>query len=146
MDQEVKKVFTPKPMVFVRSARKLSSYLRKVGSFKCKGERCQICLNVNKTDSFASTVTKEEYKTNHCFKCNEKCLIYLLTCKICLKQYVGQAVDEFRLRLNNYESNNRKHQRLESCMSLSILMRKYITDFWKTFQLHSLTKQTLQDL
>ena len=42
MDQEVKKVFTPKPMVSFRSARKLSSYLvraklypleRKVGSF-----------------------------------------------------------------------------------------------------------------
>ena len=52
MDQEVKNVFTPKPMVSVRSARKLSSYLvraqlypleRKVGSFKCKGKRCQTC-------------------------------------------------------------------------------------------------------
>ena len=61
-------------------------------------------------------MTKEEYKINHCFDCNEKCLIYLLTCKVCLKQYVGQTVDEFRLRWNNYKSNNRKHQRLEPCM------------------------------
>ena len=38
------------------------------------------------------------------------------TCKVCLKQYVGQTVDEFRLRWNNYKRNNRKHQRLESCM------------------------------
>ena len=38
------------------------------------------------------------------------------TCKVCLKQYVGQTVDEFRLRWNNYESNNKKYQRLESCM------------------------------
>ena len=125
MDQEVKKVFTPKPMVSFCSARKLSSYLvrakpyplkRKVGSFECKGKRCQTCLNVNETDSFASSVTKEEYKINHCFDCNEKCLIYLLTCKVCLKQYVGQTVDEFRLRWNNYKSNNRKHQRLEPCL------------------------------
>ena len=45
MDQEVKKVFTPKLMVSFRSARKLSSYQvraklyplkRKVGSFECK--------------------------------------------------------------------------------------------------------------
>ena len=95
MDQEVKKVFTPKPMVSFRSARKLSSYLvraklyplkRKVGSFECKGKRCQTCLNVNETDSFASSVTKEEYKINHCFDCNENCLIYLLKCKVCLKQ------------------------------------------------------------
>ena len=30
--------------------------------------------------------------------------------------YIGQTVDEFRLRWNNYKSNNRKHQRLEPCM------------------------------
>ena len=69
IDQKVKKLFTPKPMVSFRSARKLSSYLvraklyplkRKVGSFECKGKRCQTCLNVNETDSFASSVTKEE--------------------------------------------------------------------------------------
>ena len=115
MDQEVKKVFTTKPMVFFRSARKLSSYLvrtklyllkRKVGSFECKGKRCQTCLNVNETDPFASSVTKEEYKSNHCYDCNGKCLIYLLTCKVCLKQYVRQTVDEFRLRWDNYKSIN----------------------------------------
>ena len=121
MDQEVKKVFTSKPMVSFHSAKKLSSHLvrakkRKVGSFKCKDKRCQTSLNVNETNSFASSVTKEEYKINHCFNCNEKCLIYLLTCKVCLKQYVGQTVDKFRLRWNNYKTNNRKHQRLESCV------------------------------
>ena len=26
---------------------------------------------------------------------NDKCLVYLLTCNICLKQYVGQTVEEF---------------------------------------------------
>ena len=71
MDQEVKKVFTPKPMFSFRSARKLSSYLvraklypvkRKVGSSECKGKRCQTCMNVNETDSFTSTVTKESIK------------------------------------------------------------------------------------
>ena len=110
MDQEVKIVFTPKPMVSFCIARKFSSYLvraklyplkRKVGSFECKGKRCHTCLNVNEMDSFASSVTKEEYKINHCFDCNEKCLIYLLTCKVCLKQYVEQTIDEFRLRWNN---------------------------------------------
>ena len=48
IDQEVNKVFIPKPMVSFRSARKLSSYLvraklysleRKVSSFKCKGKK-----------------------------------------------------------------------------------------------------------
>ena len=94
-------------MVSFHSARKLSSYMvraklypleKKVGPFKCKGKRCEACLNVNEADSLASCVTKKEYKINHCFNCNEKCLISLRTCKICLKQYEGQTVDKFRLR------------------------------------------------
>ena len=49
MDQEVKEVFTPKPMVSFRNVSKPSSYLvraklypleRKVGSFKRKSKRC----------------------------------------------------------------------------------------------------------
>ena len=66
--------------------------------------------------TFASSVTKEEYKINHCFHCNEKCFSYFRTFKVCLKQYVEQTVDEFRLKWNNYKSNNRKQQRLESCI------------------------------
>ena len=74
-------------------------------------------MNVNEMDSFASSVTEEEYKINHYFHCNKKCLIYLLTCNVCLKHCVGETVHEFRLRWNDdYKSNNRKHQRLESYM------------------------------
>ena len=107
INQEVKKVFIPEPMDSFRKARKLSSYLvrakfcpleRKVGSFKCKEKRCQTFLNINEMDSFASSVTEEEYKIYHCFNCNKKYLIYLLTRKVGLKQYVGQTVDEFSLR------------------------------------------------
>ena len=51
MDQEVKRTFTPQPMVSYRSARKSSNYLvrtksypieRKVGSCKCNGKRCEL--------------------------------------------------------------------------------------------------------
>ena len=55
LSKEVKEIFTPGPMVSFRGARKLGSYLvktklypieRSVGSFKCNGKRCQVCLNV----------------------------------------------------------------------------------------------------
>ena len=46
----------------------------------------------------------------------EKCLIYRLTCNKCRKQYVGQTVDTFRYRWNNYRSNSRKHVHAISCM------------------------------
>ena len=94
-------------MASFRSARKISSYLvraklypleRSVGSFKCKGRRCQVCLNVTEIKTFTSTSTNQAYKINYEFDCNESSLIYLLTCKICRKQYVGQTVDIFRSR------------------------------------------------
>ena len=34
-------------------------------------------------------------------------LIYLLTCKVCKKQYTGKTVDKFRLRWNNYKESDR---------------------------------------
>ena len=128
-DQKVEKVFTPAPMVLFRSAKKISSYLvqaklypleRRVGSFKCGGRRCQACLNVTETETFTSTSTNQTYKINHEFNCNESSLIYLLSCKICRKQYAGQTVDIFRSRWNNYKSNDRKFLVGEPCMQEQI--------------------------
>ena len=118
MDLETKNVFTPGPMAAFRSACKLSSNLvraklypivRIVGSHKCKGKRCEVCLIVQETSCFSSSVTNETYRINHQFECNEKCLVYLLTCKKCSKQYVGQS-------WNNFKSKGKKCQRSEPCM------------------------------
>ena len=104
MNQEVKNVFTPGPIVSYRSARKISSYLvraklypleRKVGSEKCGKSRCEVCLNIQETDTFTSTTTGESFKINHKLNCDDNCLIYLLICKCCGKQYVGETTDKF---------------------------------------------------
>ena len=98
MVQEVKRAFTPQPMVSYRSACKLSSYLvraklypleRKVGSCKCKGKRCEVCKNVLATDTFTCRDDQTTYKINHKFDFSEKCLTYLITYNKCLKPYVG---------------------------------------------------------
>ena len=113
--EKAKEVFMPGPKVTFLSSRKLSSYLvranlypleRVTGSCKCHGIRCAVCLNVNQTSPFISSVTHETCKTNHEFDFNSKFIIYFLTWKQCSKQYVGQTVDDFRLRWNNYKDNN----------------------------------------
>ena len=104
MNQKVKNVFTPGPIVSYRSARKISSYLvraklypleRKVGSEKCGKSRCEVCLNIQETDTFTSTTTSESFKINHKLNCDDNCLICLFTCKCCGKQYVRETTDEF---------------------------------------------------
>ena len=124
MDQETKNVFTPGPMATFCSTRRFSTYLvrakfypteRTVSSHECRGKHCAVYLNVQET-CFSSAVTNKIYKINHQFECNKRCLVYLLTCKKCLKQYVGQTIDTFRHHWNKYKSDNRKLQRSEPCM------------------------------
>ena len=124
-DAEVRTVFTPSPFVTYRSAQNLKSFLvrskvypseRTVGSSKRGSKTCQVCLNISETDIFESFQTKRQYKINHHFNCNDKCLIYLLSCKICGLQFVGSTTNRFRLRWNNYNDNDRKAQRGEQYM------------------------------
>ena len=77
--ENAQEVFMPGPMVTFRSSGKLSSYLvraklypleRVTGSCKCHGKRCAVCLNVNETSTFSSSVIHETYKINHKFDCN----------------------------------------------------------------------------
>ena len=60
-DAETKRVFRPASFASLRSVRNLKIFLvrskvypleRKVGSAKCNGKRCQVCLNINETNSF----------------------------------------------------------------------------------------------
>ena len=74
-----------------------------MGSFKCNKPRCEVCINIT------STATGESFKINHKFNCDDKCLIYLPTCNQCRKQYVGQPVDSFLFRWNDYKCNCHKH-------------------------------------
>ena len=106
-DCEVKRVFSPTPIVSCRSARKIKDFIVrsklypieiKVGSHRCCNSKFQVCKSMQGIDTFSSFVTKSAYKINHNFNCNSKCLIYLLSCKTCGKQYTGKTVDKFKSR------------------------------------------------
>ena len=95
---------------------------------------------------FTCNNNQTTYKTNHKFDCNENCLVYLITCNKCLKQYVRQTVDMFTSRWNNYKDKSRKFDRVGDCMQ---------RHFYEYFQLpgrtgflqamlHSLTRPILR--
>ena len=69
-----------------------------------------------KRENFTSTTTGKTLKINHKLNGNDKCLVYLLTCSVCLKQYVGQTVEDFRYRWNNDKNNDCKYEEYVSCM------------------------------
>ena len=63
---------------------------------------------MEETQIFKSKHNDTVYHINHKLTCNDKCLIYLLTCKVCNIQYVGQTRGKFRFRWNNYKANYKK--------------------------------------
>ena len=71
---DFEKLFNPKLMIPLHSARKMSSYLfgaklypeeRNKDFFKWGSKGREVCLNVNGTSTFANTVTIETYIINH---------------------------------------------------------------------------------
>ena len=86
-----------------------------------------MCLNINETETFESFQTKQKYKINHHLNCNDKCLIYLLSCKVCGLQYVGSTTDKFCLHWINYKENDRKALRGEGHMQPE-LFEHFATD------------------
>ena len=84
INQKVKEAFSSQPRVSFRSASKLSNFMvraklyplaRKVGSYKYRSNRCQVCYSITKTDMFTFNNDRSSYKINQSFDCNEKCLI-----------------------------------------------------------------------
>ena len=64
-----------------------------------------ICNYIEPGSKFKSFVTKKLYKINFRFDCNSSDVIYLISCKICGRQYTGTAVTRFWERFNQYKSN-----------------------------------------
>ena len=79
-----------------------------VDCWGCGGSRYQVCENIKVTDSLTSFATKNTYKINHSFDCNDQCLIYRFNCKTCGKQYTSKTYNHFGSRSNNYKFEARK--------------------------------------
>jgi hypothetical protein len=57
----------------------------------CNVFNCRYCKLINKSGSITSTVTKKEHRAMYNVSCRSSNLVYAITCKKCLKQYVGQT-------------------------------------------------------
>ena len=108
-DETVKRVFTPLRMASYRNARKLSSCLLRAKLYHL--ERYVTILR--KLKHFQAQLQGKLIKINHHLCCNDKCLTYLLTCKVCGKEYTGKTVNKFRSQWSNYTDSDRSFLRGE---------------------------------
>ena len=56
------------------------------------------------------------FEINRNLNCKDKYRVYLLICIVCLKQYVGQTVKEFRYRWYKHKNNGHNYHQYGTCM------------------------------
>ena len=72
------------------------------GFVPCGSPRCKTCQHTSPSDTFTSSVTKKSYHIRQHLSCTSSKLVYLITCRKCNKQYVGQTEQSLRQRMNSH--------------------------------------------
>ncbi|KAI8495640.1 hypothetical protein Bbelb_266120 [Branchiostoma belcheri] len=74
------------------------------GSFPCEKNRCTNCAFVKKANNFKSHRTGKCYAIRTHINCQSKNIVYLIQCKKCGVQYVGETKQTLANRLNGHRS------------------------------------------
>ena len=82
---------------------KLKNPLPNGGFRTCSDTRCLLCKHSSDADDFSSPITGRTYKIFANTSCRTDNCVYLINCKFCQKQYVGETGD-LRRRINNHRS------------------------------------------
>ena len=108
----VKYVFQHKPILAFKRPRNLADILTHsklnfnqshTGSVSaCKRRRCTHCKSINESNEFVCSNTNETFSLNSDFDCTSENVIYLITCKKCHTQYVGQTHQKVSKRMNSH--------------------------------------------
>ena len=126
----------------VRSKLKIPTECNIKGFSKCNKKNCEICDIVVAGDEFRSSYNGKTFKINFPFDCNSQNVIYLLTCKHCLKQYVGSTITKFRQRFNQYKSNFNIYQQGRRDLQQLFLIEHFFTEH-HTGSYHDITVQII---
>ena len=118
--QRLTVVLPSPPQLAFRNAKTLKDHLvkskpkttyQKPGVTICGRKNCEICHKLHQGDTFEKATTGKQYKINFSINCNSRNVVYLLTFKICEKQYVRSTVTKFRSRFKQYKSNINLHRK-----------------------------------
>ena len=71
-----------------------------------------MCRHIKIGKEFESSVTGKIYQVKATANCKSRNVVYVIECKRCKKQYVGETENALHIRMNGHRSDI-KHQRLE---------------------------------
>ncbi len=68
----------------------------------CNNSNCRYCPKLNHSGIVKNTSTKHMYIVPQRITCKFNNLIYLITCKVCQSQYVGQTMNSIQMRFQKH--------------------------------------------
>ena len=69
--------------------------------FKCNKPSCKICPYIKEGKKFKSNFSDKSIEITQHFTCEEKNCIYLIQCKKCKQQYIGECKDFYKRMLQH---------------------------------------------
>ena len=75
------------------------------GSSLCGHPRCLTCQHIRTEDTFTSTTSGRSFHVQATATCKTRNVIYLIQCKKCKLQYVGETQNPLHIRLNGHRSD-----------------------------------------
>ena len=119
----LKKAIPEWPLIAYRRPKNLRDLLVKAelkpaglqpagGSSPCGTRRCLTCSHIQTGITFRSATTNQAFNVRATATCKTRNVIYLIDCRKCRKQYVGETQNPLHIRLNGHR-NDIAHKRTE---------------------------------
>ena len=116
--EKLKKAIPNPPIIAFRRPRNLRDLLVRTslhtpapptdaGNYACKTPRCKTCHILSTTTIFKSNVTGRRHKVRAHITCKTSNLVYLISCRKCSIQYVGETENRLHIRMNGHRSDIR---------------------------------------
>ena len=80
------------------------TYIKITGSHRCTNIQCKACNYITESNIIRSTQNNRTFNITDNITCKTHNIIYLITCKKCSKQYVGETGRSFAHRINQHIS------------------------------------------
>ena len=75
------------------------------GNSACRRPRCKSCIHIKTGSAFESATTGEKFQARVTANCRTKNIVYLIECRKCRKQYIGETENPLHLRMNGHRSD-----------------------------------------
>ena len=95
-------------ILYYESTCEIYFFPHNVGTIPCREKECNNCEMMIEKKHFTSTQRRKIYEVSDAIDCTTRSLIYILTCTVCRKQYVGSSSKDLRARLEDHRSMARQ--------------------------------------